>query len=178
MAEVFYLIRHCEASGQAAEAPLTDRGRQQAAALADRLAGLGIRRIIASPYRRAIDSIVPLARRCGLGVETDGRLAERVLSADSLPDWRVRLERTFGNPDLCYPGGESSRQAAARGMAVVAEALADGVPPFALVSHGCLVTLILREFDPRIGFSDWAGMTNPAVFCITVSTSGYAVDRL
>ncbi|WP_420544295.1 histidine phosphatase family protein [Symbiobacterium thermophilum] len=38
------MIRHCEASGQAADAPLTERGRAQAAELAERLAGLGIRR--------------------------------------------------------------------------------------------------------------------------------------
>ncbi len=175
---VFYLIRHCEAAGQAADAPLTETGRAQAVQLAERLAGLGIRRIIASPFRRAVDSAAPLARRLGLPLETDERLIERVLAGENLPDWREKLEQTFRDPDLCYPGGESSRQAAARGMAVLEEALAAaGGRPFALVSHGCLITLVLRELDPAIGFSDWARMTTPDVYRVTGSGSDWHVSR-
>jgi len=174
----FYLIRHCEAAGQGADAPLTERGRVQAEELAQRLAGLGLRRIIASPFRRAVESATPLARRLGLPLETDGRLKERVLAADDLPDWREKLAQTFRDPNLCYPGGESSRQAAARGMAVVEEALAaEGNHPFALISHGCLIALVLRELDPAIGFEDWARMTTPDVYRVTRSGPHTRVTR-
>ena len=176
---VFYLIRHCEATGQAADAPLTGRGREQAMRLAERLAGLGIRRIIASPFRRAVDSAAPLARRLGLPLEKDERLVERVLAGESLPDWREKLEQTFRDPDLCFPGGESSRQAAARGMAVLEEVLAgEEGQPFAMVSHGCLITLMLRELDPAIGFDHWARMTTPDVFRAARSGQHWRVDRI
>src|SRR3954453_2868357 len=41
-----YLVRHCQSTGQAPDAPLTDLGRQQARRLADALDELGIERII------------------------------------------------------------------------------------------------------------------------------------
>lgn len=176
---LFYVIRHCEAEGQAPGAPLTAAGRAQAERLAGQLAGLGLRRIIASPYRRAVETAEPLARRLGLRVETDERLVERVLAGESLPDWREKLAQTFADPDLCFAGGESSRQAAARGMAAVEAALAaaEGVP-FALVTHGCLATLLLRAVDPAIGFADWERMTTPDVYRVTVSGPESRVDRM
>lgn len=61
--------------------------------------------------------------RTGAGRSADaarpaaGRRARR-------PTGREMLAQTFADPDLCYPGGESSRQAVARGMAVVTASLA------------------------------------------------------
>ncbi|MBD2682778.1 MULTISPECIES: histidine phosphatase family protein [Nostoc] len=48
-------------------------------------------RVISSPFTRAYQSIAPLAERLGLSIETDNRLAERVLCATALADWRERL---------------------------------------------------------------------------------------
>src|SRR6187399_1117978 len=93
------LMRHAAASGQQAEAPLTAEGRQQASALADVLLSLGSQRLIASPFRRAIESVEPFARRSGLTIETDQRLVERVLSARGLSDWRDHLRRSFDDLD-------------------------------------------------------------------------------
>lgn len=35
MSQMFYLVRHCQATGQEPDAPLTETGQQQAIALAD-----------------------------------------------------------------------------------------------------------------------------------------------
>ena len=43
--------------------------------------------LLSSPYTRAQQSIAPLAQRLGLPVESDARLAERVLSAEPLAHW-------------------------------------------------------------------------------------------
>ena len=60
-------------------------------------------------------------------------------------------------------------------MAALEETLAAaGGRPFALVSHGCLITLVLRELDPAIGFGDWARMTTPDVYRVTGSGLGLA----
>ncbi|HEY3368456.1 MAG TPA: histidine phosphatase family protein [Symbiobacteriaceae bacterium] len=110
MKELF-VVRHCSATGQEADAPLTPEGDGQAAALADFLAPLGVERIVASPFRRAHASIAPLARRLGLAIEPESRLAERVLAGGPRPDWLALLRQTFTDLDLCPEGGESSRAA-------------------------------------------------------------------
>ena len=108
---------------QEAEAPLTAEGERQAQALADALAAAGIERIVSSPMRRALDSAAPLARRLGLAVEVDARLAERVLSGGVRVDWLDRLRESFDDLDARLQGGESSREAMVRGTAAVDDAL-------------------------------------------------------
>lgn len=63
-------------------------------------------------------------------------------------------------------------------MAVLEEALAAGCQPVALVSHGCLVTLMLRELDPAFGFGDWIRMTTPDVCRATRRDEAWRVDRV
>jgi 2,3-bisphosphoglycerate-dependent phosphoglycerate mutase len=87
MSQVFYLVRHCQATGQEPDAPLTDIGQQQAIALAGWLSEVPIGRIISSPFVRAYRSIVPLSEQLGLTIEVDDRLVERVLSLVPLDNW-------------------------------------------------------------------------------------------
>ncbi len=75
MAPDLYVIRHCESSGPQPDAPLTQAGFTQSRDLAEQLANLGIRRIVSSPYLRALQSIEPLAMTIGLAVEQEPRLA-------------------------------------------------------------------------------------------------------
>lgn len=161
---MLYLVRHCQASGQGPEAPLTALGHQQADDLAAWLLPRGIRRIVASSHLRARQSVEPLARQLGLVVETDDRLIERVLSPEPLDDWLDRLRAAWDDHDLALPGGESSRQATARGMAALEEIVADARRPVVVVSHGNLIALLLHAFDGRPGFAAWEQLTNPDVF--------------
>jgi broad specificity phosphatase PhoE len=56
---------------------LTPLGERQAAAAAEALAGEGIRRIVASPYTRALQTAAPVARRLGLPVTVVPTVRER-----------------------------------------------------------------------------------------------------
>ncbi|MGD1953550.1 MAG: histidine phosphatase family protein [Leptolyngbyaceae cyanobacterium] len=123
MNQILYLVRHCQATGQDPDALLTETGKQQAIALADRFSKVSIGRIISSPFTRAYQSIMPLSKHLGLTVEVDERLIERVLSPVPLDDWRKHLAETFVDLDLSFEGGESSRTAMTRGAAAVNQAM-------------------------------------------------------
>jgi 2,3-bisphosphoglycerate-dependent phosphoglycerate mutase len=161
-----YLIRHCRAAGQEPQAPLTAEGRDQALRLRDRLSDLPIARIVSSPFLRARDSAAPLAEWLRLPVRIDDRLAERVLAAEPAEDWQDRLRRSFADPVLAWPGGESGAAATRRGLAALADAAAGAEGPVAIVSHGNLLALLLHSFDSRDGFAAWAALSNPDVFHI------------
>ena len=62
--------------GQRVPAVLTDRGQRDAVALAERLEGVPIERIISSPLGRAVETAHILAARMEARVETDDRLTE------------------------------------------------------------------------------------------------------
>jgi len=164
--KTIYLIRHCKATGQEAEAPLTEEGERQARRLADFLADRRIDKIVSSPFRRAIRSVEPLARRIGLDIAVDDRLRERVLSGRDLPDWMERLRASFEDMDIVLEGGESSRTATERARAAIEEQLAEDeeAANIAVATHGNLMALILKCYDDRIGFEAWKALTNPDVY--------------
>ncbi len=96
-----YVVRHADAGDRSAwagpdrERPLSERGARQAAGLADQLEDEGVRRLLASPFTRCVQTLEPLGARLGVAVEQDARLAEgagarSVLAlADELGDGRT-----------------------------------------------------------------------------------------
>ncbi|MBV9960063.1 MAG: histidine phosphatase family protein [Acidobacteria bacterium] len=178
MNRTLYLVRHCQATGQAPEAPLTSEGLAQAQMLAEFLSGSSIERIVSSPFTRAVQSIEPLAQRLGLEIKMDGRLIEAALSTIDYPDWLDRLRSTFSDFDLSFEGGESGRAATARAVAAMSDALQSGTDSTLIVTHGRLMTLILKHFDPTYGFEDWRKLSAPDVYRVTLKDGGSDVERL
>jgi 2,3-bisphosphoglycerate-dependent phosphoglycerate mutase len=163
-----FLVRHCKAEGQEPEASLTHEGFEQANLLAQFFADKEIDRIVSSPYKRAIQSIEPFANSRGLNIEKDERLEERVLSRQPMDIWMECLEKTFLDMDLKYYGGESSKEALARGRATINDILKGNNNHVIVVTHGNLMTLILKSFDNQYGFEEWKRLSNPDVYQVTV----------
>lgn len=81
---------------------LTDEGHAQARDAAAALAGLGIRRIIASPYTRALQTAAPLARRLGLPVLVNPTVRERYGFSCDIGSPRTELERAWPDCDFSH----------------------------------------------------------------------------
>lgn len=173
-----YLIRHCSAKGQEPLAELTDEGSKQAVRLAEALEHKQIEVVISSPYQRAIDTIRPYCERHHLTLQTDDRLKERVLSSENLSDWMDKLKDTYSNLDLKYEGGESSNEAMSRGVAVFHELLDRPEQNIVLVTHGALMSLILKHFDRSIGFEEWKDLKNPDIYHIKIDNSFAELNRI
>ena len=142
------LVRHGESTGNAEgrllgriDAPLTERGRAQARALAPSVAGAT--RLVSSPLARAQETARGLGT--GLPVEVDERWVEvdygeldgRPLASVPAELW----EQWRSDPDFRAPGGESLRAAGARVRAACEELFARdgegarGANPIVVVSH-------------------------------------------
>jgi broad specificity phosphatase PhoE len=102
-----FLVRHARAGdrqkwkGPNHLRPLSKKGRKQAERLAALLATKGIGRIVSSPFERCIQTVLPLADRLRLEVETDDVLAEGAPAEKTL-----RLVRDIApdDPALCTHG--------------------------------------------------------------------------
>jgi Fructose-2,6-bisphosphatase len=167
-----YLIRHCKAAGQEPGAQLTAEGHAEAELLANFLIEKQIDYIVSSPYDRAISTIQPLAQKHKLKINVDDRLRERVLSAYELDNWMERLKETYQDLDIALPGGESSREAMNRGVSAIEELLVRTERNLVVVTHGNLMSLILKYYDDQYGFDEWRGLTNPDVYEIVVDNDG------
>jgi len=81
---------------------LTPLGHEQAEAAAEALAGEGITRILASPYTRALETAVPLARRLGLPVHVQPLVRERYAFACDVGTPRDSLATAWPDHDFAH----------------------------------------------------------------------------
>ena len=169
-----YLVRHCSATGQEPDAPLTESGEQQALALRTFFEGIPIERIISSDYKRAIASITPLAVSKNLMVEPEPKLRERVLSLEPRADWFELLRHSFEDASFKLSGAESGLDATARILNIVAQT--NG--PTILVTHGNLLALLLQHVDNRFDFDTWRTLSNPDVYRLEIVDNSWSVNRV
>jgi probable phosphomutase (TIGR03848 family) len=132
---------------------LSDRGREQAGALANRLSGVPVTAIYSSPLERCRETAQPLAKSKGLQVDVIRELGET-----DTGDWtgrplaqlaRTRAWRKVHQAPSAFrfPGGESLVECSDRVVEAVSNVLAQhprGV--VALVSHGDPIRLLLAHF--------------------------------
>lgn len=154
-----WLVRHAttEWSGRRwlgrRDLPLTDAGREEAQALAVRLAGSVPRgaSIVSSPARRAVETAEALAVRLGVAVEVDPDLREVDVGRTEGLTW---AEVEAGFPDFAaalvadaradWPGGETADAIEKRVRAVWGRLLARPGATIA-VSHGGVIAGVLAE---------------------------------
>ncbi|WP_410769469.1 histidine phosphatase family protein [Fontibacillus sp. BL9] len=173
-----YLIRHCKAYGQETDADLTSEGYKQSEILSQWLSDKGITQIYASPYLRAIKSVQIFSDLYKIPIRIDSRLRERVLSSWDLPDWVDKLKATFEDHNLWFEGGESSIEAAKRGLEVINEALIKQEETVALVTHGNLLALMIGNYHKDFGFEDWKAMSNPDVYVLKIDQGKSNIERI
>ena len=133
----FLLLRHAEAEGNAAgqtqgriDNQLTERGRRQAATVADSLAPFQPAALYSSPASRARETAGVIARECGLELIVDERLHELDhgdLDGRTIDDIQqnngefIERWRDEDIAELRFPGGETMREAQARMLAALDE---------------------------------------------------------
>ncbi|MCK1984259.1 MULTISPECIES: histidine phosphatase family protein [Peribacillus] len=178
MLKKIYIVRHCEAQGQPSESQLTEKGSKQAEYLVDFFSNTKIDRIISSPFLRAIQSVEPLSEKTNIKIGIDDRLSERKLSATDLPDWYEKLKATFNNMELKFEGGESSQEAMNRIVNVVEEVIKSGTENTVIVSHGNIISLLLKNYNRNFDFECWENLSNPDVFQINFINNEVILERI
>ena len=127
-------------------AGLDASGLQQAQALVDRLAGVAVDAVYASPLTRTQQTAAPLAASRGLQVEVLDGLREIAAGDQELwPLWGAYVgmlgEWAEGDLTARRPGGESGEQFFARFDDAVAHATGSGRGTVVLVSHGAAIRM-------------------------------------
>jgi broad specificity phosphatase PhoE len=159
VATLFHLIRHAayplleQALGGREPHALSAEGRAQAERLAASLGARPIAAVICSPVRRAMETGEPIARICGLQVESDPAFAEIDYAAwsgrpfaglSSDPAWQAwnRFRSVAG-----VPGGETMLAVQARAVAgLVRLAARHPAAELVVVSHADVIKSVLGHF--------------------------------
>jgi probable phosphoglycerate mutase len=148
-----FLVRHGETAGNATrvvqhpEAPLSARGFQQAAQLADRLFSLGFVHVLCSDLPRARMTAEPLRARGGAVIEETALLQER-----DFGDLRGRrhdeLTQDPFAPGFLPPNGESDavfHHRVSQAFALIVERRRGLAGSLVVVTHGLVCHTILQR---------------------------------
>jgi probable phosphoglycerate mutase len=147
-----WLLRHAETEWSLShrhtgrtDIPLTERGREHARQLRERVAGRPFALVLASPLGRARET-AELAGLAGVAQPRDALLEWDYGDCEGRTVEEIRAERPewYLWRDGC-PGGESPEDVAGRADAVVAEALA-AEGDVALVAHGHILRAVAARW--------------------------------
>jgi 2,3-bisphosphoglycerate-dependent phosphoglycerate mutase len=177
----FYLIRHAQADFSLDEQrPLSAGGQADAQRVAQLLGEYPVTRIYSSPFRRALQTITPLAKKLGLPVHIEPGLQERYLGqGPEHCDFRSMLEQAWRDPSYVYPGGESNAAAQQRGIAVIRRLIGGhSAEHLVLLTHGNLLILILHYYDRHINDAFWKRLTMPDVYTLCLNEDEVTIARL
>jgi len=158
---MIYLLRHCDKTDEAADAPLSTKGFAQAQSLVPVLEKLNIQRILCSPFLRAQQSVAPFAKAAGLTVETTDALTEWRLSGKMRADWKIVLARGLSDPLAKAAGGESAAEVWAR-----AQPLLTAKAPTLLVTHGGWLSVVLGQHGRPRTLDALFALQSPDLFSI------------
>jgi broad specificity phosphatase PhoE len=152
------LLRHAESEGNVAnkpqgtsDLPLTERGRRQAQALAERWKreGRQFDQALSSPLRRAKDTAEILAKTLGMEIEYEAMWIERDVGQMSELDNHV-IDEHYANPRSESPyhdafglGGEGQWQIYLRAGQALQNLLGRPEGNYLVVSHGGLLNALL-----------------------------------
>ncbi|MBR8743717.1 MSMEG_4193 family putative phosphomutase [Nocardiopsis sp. MG754419] len=145
-------------AGRAPGVHLNDTGRDQAADLAHRMAGLAPAALVSSPLERCQETAAALAERLGTPITTDERFVEcdygswtgrSLTDLAAEPLWRVVQD----HPSAArFPGGEALSATSARAVEAVRdwntrllESATDAPPVYVVCSHGDVIKAIVAD---------------------------------
>ena len=162
------VLRHAESlfSSDERGRGLTEAGARHAIELAEAFVKrFEIQDVYASPYRRAIDTARPWAKRLGLEIKREEELRERKVAKGLIADFLPYAQRQWLDFDFCLPEGESLREVAERGREALLEIerVHRGRTVLA-ATHGTWMGAVFHSFDSHFGYSDWESIQMPDLY--------------
>ncbi|TCM91089.1 hypothetical protein EV294_109166 [Paenibacillus sp. BK033] len=175
-----YMVRHAHSVYKADDElyrPLSPDGEEAARKVADLLADVPISAIISSPYKRALQTVEPLAARKGLAIQAEEDFRERLLADRPQDEFDYAIRKVWEEEDFSWPGGESNLVAQHRGVQALQGVLRryQG-ETIAIGTHGNLMALTMKAFNPEYGFAFWQQLSMPDIY--KLSFTGLALTHV
>lgn len=154
-----YFVRHAEpnyANHDDVLRELSPKGLADRELVTGYLRDKGVGAVLSSPYKRAVDTVAPLAEELGLAVETIEDFRERRVDSGWIEDFDSFARRQWADFSYKLSDGESLGEVERRNAAAL-----DGVlerfagRTVAIGSHGTALSTLVHHFRPGFGFGEF-----------------------
>lgn len=151
-----YFVRHAQPNYDNHDdltRELTQKGLRDRLKVAEMLKDVPIHAVLSSPYKRAVDTVQPLADLRGLTVQTDADFRERKVGEGWLEDFTSFAKHQWADHDFALEHGESLRQVQQRNIAAL-ERVLETYPGQTVVigSHGTALSTVVEHYAPGFGY--------------------------
>ena len=159
-----YFVRHAQPNYENHDdltRELTEKGLQDRMKVVEVLREIPVHAVLSSPYKRAVDTVQPLADQRGLSVVTDADFRERKVGDGWLEDFTSFAKRQWADFDFALEHGESLRQVQVRNTAALERALErhDG-KTIVIGSHGTALSSLVEYYVPGFGYEGFDRIRN------------------
>lgn len=159
-----YFVRHAQPNYENHDdltRELTEKGLQDRMKVVEVLREIPVHAVLSSPYKRAVDTVQPLADQRGLSVVTDADFRERKVGDGWLEDFTSFAKLQWANFDFALEHGESLRQVQVRNTAALERALErhDG-KTIVIGSHGTALSSLVEYYAPGFGYEGFDRIRN------------------
>ena len=153
-----YFVRHAQPdyrTGTNRSFPLSEEGMRDRLLVPEVLGKVHFDAAVSSPYKRSIDTILPLVEAKHLTLRTDERLRERD-NPGGASNSREMFRRRWADHDFHEQGGESIRSTQERNIAAVNDILREFPNKTVLVgTHGTALASMINYYEPAYGIEEF-----------------------
>lgn len=175
---IVYFIRHAQPDFSVKNTSLrnlTEEGLADRLKVADLLEDVGINVIYSSPYKRAYDTVLPVAERLKLDIKIDDRLRERSNGEGKIP-FEEYARNQWNDFSYKQPKGESLGETQDRNIAALRDILSvNNDKIIAIGTHGACLSTIINYYKPEFGFADFMRVLNFMPFVVKFVFEGEKV---
>lgn len=160
MTKTVYLVRHAEPNydnHDDATRELTAKGLQDCQLLVNFFDQKPIDKIVSSPYKRAVDTIQPVADQLGLPIDLVADFRERKIDDVWIEDFKTFTANQW--QDFVYKhsdSGESLAEVQDRTIAALTDLLENSRAEYLIISsHGTAISTMINHYNPNFGLADF-----------------------
>jgi 2,3-bisphosphoglycerate-dependent phosphoglycerate mutase len=138
---------------------LTAEGLRDRHLVTDYLRDTILHAVLSSPYKRAVDTVAPLAEERSLPVEIIDDFRERRVASEWLEDFHTFSRRQWDDFSYKLPDGESLEEVRLRNIRALEDVLMRYAGKTVVIGgHGAALSTILRHYDPSFDYASFQEM--------------------
>ena len=147
-----YFVRHAQSDASIRDGrirPLTDKGLKDAKSLALLFKNIEIDQIVSSPYKRAIDTVLPLADQHKLKIITIDDFKERRSDSIQTIEMTKLIEMQWNDYTYTLSDGECLKDVQNRNISALRRVLAENNEKTIIIgTHGMALCTIMHFYRP------------------------------
>lgn len=158
MGTTVYFVRHAEPNynnHDAIQRELSSRGLQDAQKLVNFFSNISIDGFYSSPYKRAVDTIQPLAQVRQKEIVLVDNFCERKIDNGWIEDFETFSEKQWADFSYKLENGESLAQVQKRNIDALEHLLLKNEQTILIASHGTALSTIVNYYQTSFGYENF-----------------------